>query len=347
MLERLDALHSSLSFSDVVVAKAMKLSEVAQMGRIETLLRDLYEKKWNALADRATQRAVARYKETARSLPNARLKHTLNVVDVEMRRWAPSLEDATRRDVRRVYALASAAGWKKATKQTKAPLIVEVAKADFKVKPSFDLVDEEAVNALARHQLYWIGKFYDDAVSGAVASTVRERMFQFGGDREAAGEELGRTLRTALGVFEIPGGYVGSTKSYFEGVVANAFTVTRAAAQIRSFEEAGVVTYTISNPFDERTCPTCIHMDGKSFSVEFASKMIERLIDAKSPEDVRNIQPWVSYKQLTEISPFPGPRGPADAGALAERSLCLPPFHFRCRCAIDVSEESWTRPVVE
>jgi hypothetical protein len=78
-------------------------------------------------------------------------------------------------------------------------------------------------------------------------------------------------------------------------------------------------------------------MDGKKFSTEQANRQVAAEIEAENRDDIKAAHPWFSYKQVIAISPKAGHVSPQDSAALAKAGFPLPPFHFRCRCAIDVN----------
>ena len=50
-------------------------------------------------------------------------------------------------------------------------------------------------------------------------------------------------IKEILSKFITPGGFVGTEKQYFEGLVSNAMTVGRVYGQMRSFSQIGITRY--------------------------------------------------------------------------------------------------------
>ena len=333
---------------DELVAKAIGVTEISQIARSETRMREYLLAKWEELAAKALRRALALGKAGAKA------KEISSAVDRIMGEWSKGVERRYLEEFTRIYYRARSAGWKKANGLIRESLTYDIPEGKAKVekagdrklvqiKPFFDVVDERAVEALRAHQTFWIGSHYDEKVSAGIASTAKEWVVEAGRHpREAIGILKDRMER-ALGEVKVPGGYSGSAKSYFEGVVANAATVARVQGQMRSFIDYGVTTYEIVNPRDSRTCEPCVHMDGKTFSVRQGAETMEGSLAAKTPDQVKSAQPWMDIKQIQAISPEAGKAGPGDAAKLAEARFCLPPFHFKCRCTVDISEDagSW------
>lgn len=334
-------LFDRLRVTDEAVAKVVRLSEISQIARAERRLRELYEVAWNRRAAEAIRAAGARAERGGTA------KQITAIVDRIMGKWAEDVRARMEKIVSETYYLARTAGWKKATEQTRASLgydvghIVDVTKAKprpgFSVDPSFNLTDQAAVSQLQAHQVFWNGKHYKQNVSDAIADTTRTALVTAGNDLKKAGKEIRRALETQLGKVVVPKGFNGSAAKYFEGLAANAATVSRAFGQMESFRQAGAREYKIVNPIDERTCPVCGHMNGKTFTVSSGVSLMENVLAADSPEGVKKAQPWIRRKQLLQLSPKAGPAGASDSSKLAEAGFISPPFHYRCRCSVDIN----------
>lgn len=224
--------------------------------------------------------------------------------------------------------------------------------------PTFDVVDTAAAGALVERQVFWIGRHYDDNIAGSIRDTARSALVEAGKDRRAAGEIMQRQVRENLSHVRTPRGWRGTQEMYFEGLAANAATVGRVQGQMRSFIDLGITKYEIRNPSDSRTCRVCAHMDGKVFTVQQGAQQMQQEfaiaeIPGQSPGEYRDavkaVHPWIQdsnrgMEKLNNIgSGLPGKQGPADSQAYAEAGLSLPPYHYRCRCTVDVSTEagSW------
>jgi len=327
------ALFDQVRATDQAVAKALGISEVAQIARTETRLREYLLAEWQTRANKAAAQAatLTRKGATARQVNAA--------VAMGLKPWAEVVAPRMDRELAKVYRLAKIAGWRKATGQTKAPLTYDtpnfeqMAKAapreGFAVLPTFDKLDIDTVDALTEQQMFWLGAHYEENVGATIASTVSEVMAQEGRNRQVAAVTMRERLAETLGQVVTPAGWHGSVRQYMEGVAANAATVGRAYGQVAAFNEAGVTRYEIANPTDERTCPVCSHMDGKNFTVEQANQQIAAELKAESRDDIKSTHPWYNYKELTSISLKAGNVSPQDSAALAKAGFPLPPFHFR------------------
>lgn len=336
---------------DMLLAKALKISEVSQIARIEIQLRKYLWIEWEQLRRPAAQAAKSAFSHSK----NPRQVET--AVGRVMGKWSTLVKSRVQKDIERVYYLSREALWKKVrtgTKETLAygegqvPIFQPVKKADeetFPIRPEFNVVDRKAVEDLKREQLFWIGDHYDKNVSDSIKSVAAKVMLEAGLGRDVAAKLLYDLVFEQLGWVKTPFGFGGSSAQYFEMVVANAVTTARAHGHLRSLADLEVSKYEIVNPMDSRTCPVCSHMNGKQFTVDQGMKVATAELKAKTPDAVKEAHPWIGPDELKEISPSAGQVSKSDSDKLAAEGLCLPPFHGRCRCVITIvkSDEDLVR----
>ena len=341
--------YDTLVVTEQIIAKGLELSELARIARVETRMRELLLKQWEIRSRQAVKAALA----TFRSSGN--LSSALNRVDAFMDKWPGDVEKRYAVGIEEIYKLARTAGWKKASGRTKSSLAyttanftevleekrVEKAAPKASVPLSFDLYDESAVAALHGDQMVWIGDHYDKNVRKALRDNARAAV-EGGVGRLQAGKQLEASVAKSLKGVGVPGGWSGSSARYFEGLAANTATNARVRGQMRSFVDLGVRRYVIVNPNDERTSTVCQHMSGKTFTVDMGTAQIESEAGATRPDDIKAAHPWLSFSQVQAISPKAGPGSVSDADALAKAGMALPPYHFRCRSTIDLTEESFS-----
>lgn len=340
---RLEMLFESLRVSEDTIAKALNISEVGQIARTELRLREYLLGQWNAITAKAVTRA------SSMAIRGQSTKSIASAVAKIMKGWPKLAVPRMNADQDKIYRLARTAGWKKATEQTKAPLtydtpnltemIVEKALPGFEVLPSFDVIDDEAIAALQGQQVLWIGEHYEKNLAAAIQQTTRETIVEAGRNRALAGKLMSERLTKEFAHVRTLGGFNGSAEQYFEGLTANAATVARAHGQLSSFMRVGSTRYSIVNPRDRRTCPVCVHMDGKTFTTQQGGDQMFAELKAESPDQIKQIHPWHSKKSLDKISSKPGRGSAKDSAALANAGFALPPFHFRCRCAVDIDSD--------
>lgn len=334
-----------LAVADRIVAKKIFVSEVTQIGRGEKRTRSFLFSAWDKRRKQAKEKAIT----LARQLKSH--KKISSEVSKIMEKWKSDILPIFISEFEIAYRLGRNVGYKKATKQIKGDLQYGLPKEEkiskskkIELLPSFDLVDEENLRALTRHQTFWIGDFYKRGVSESIASMTKQVMAEAGGGSEIAGRLMGQRIDEAFKYVRLPKGFVGTPKQYFSGLTANAFTVARVHGQMRSFAEIGITRYSISNPGDKRTCARCGHMDGKTFTTRQGVDQMHAELAADSKQAVKNVHPWLSLNQLQAISPtagyVSGAAGARDSRALSEHGQSLPPYHFKCRCTVDVATES-------
>lgn len=328
---------------DDMIAKSLRISELSAMARKEKRMRSYMTRKWDEVSNHATKKAVSMAKGGKK--PSTIIKEVNKIYGS----WAKPASKVVAQELKGIYRLGRDVGFKKATGKIKGSLrygtpkfeTTSITKAKASILPVYDLIDYGAIEAIEEHQLYWVGSHYGENVSATVATTIRETVLEAGRNTTLAGNLLQERLKEVSQNIRVPGGFNGTAKQYFEGFAANATTTSRVFSQLRSFQEAGVTQYTIANPGDNRTCPRCGHLEGKTFSVNDGLSQMNKIIAAKSPDDVKKIQPWMSAKQILSISSTPGyiagKAGTRDSAALAKAGLALPPYHYRCRCTIDIS----------
>ena len=342
--ERLDALVAA----EFVICEVAKVDLVAQIARAEVLLREYLLSKWDQLSREAVD---AGSKAARQGASGAEIARKVNVI---MGRWGGEVKARYADGLERIYRLAREVGWKKCQGLKQGPLTYDtpttseaVGKAEgarrfAEAKPAFDVIDERAVESLVDHQVFWTGAHYEKNVSDAIARTAKEAIVESGGDPVDAGTRVRAALDLELGRASTPAGYRGSAEQYFEGLVANAATVARTQGQLRSFVDYGITKYTIMNPLDERTCEICGAMDGKTFTTTQGVGVMAGELGS-DPGAVQEAHPWLTSEKLEEMGIKRGEGSMEDSAALAEGGFAMPPFHFRCRCTIDVSQEagSW------
>jgi hypothetical protein len=341
---RFDALDHYLREADALVSKAVSVSEVAQIARIEVRMRKALLVKWTARASEASVSAGAVYKSSGS------LKGAFAACDKAMNKWDDDVRANYAQSLSDVYKLARRAAHNKATGKSKASLQyvvpgIVVAKAAPKsggakgsVHFSFDVVDERAIEKLGKQELWWIGDAYKN-----VAPTIREAVepkVVGGMSRKVGGDLVAKLIQERLADFRIPNGFKGSSERYFEGLAANAVTAARVGGQLGSFIKLGVTSYELVNPMDSRTSDICNELNGTVFQVADAGAQLEKLGKAQTPDQFKAIKPWLSLDKISSLVS----RG---AGALSKAGQMFPPFHFRCRTTVDVSTESLSFSALE
>lgn len=207
--------------------------------------------------------------------------------------------------------------------------LVRVVKApkEPNIEVGFNLRDEAAVDQLIEGQLHWIGEYYDAELAADIDALVEDTMISAGLGRAEAGKLLEARLlqRLAVAGVAIPEGWGKGPAAYFELLAANAASNARVRGSLSEMMEIGVDKYTITAVGDERTCGRCRTMDGRTFEVSRAARLLGEIADADTPDRVRELHPWARTTDEVKANPDKFP---------------FPPFHGECRCTVDVAEDA-------
>lgn len=224
----------------------------------------------------------------------------------------------------------------------------------FGISPDLNAVDKKILGAVAFSQ----GNFIRDEYG------KRSEMFGLKAKKIVA-EELGKgTGFKEIGARlheELSAQQFNRSRAYWD-MVASAFANrARTYANLSTFQEAGVTTYTFESVLDSRTSEVCRFMHGRRFSVQSAMNRFMATESNDDPESVKDEQPWlrVSGGQIwypsgddrvrvaDVVKPGAGKEDEVGAYArgmsdqkLAMRGIMMPPLHGRCRSTIlpDVTE---------
>jgi hypothetical protein len=325
----IDKAYLDLLYADLWVEKALGLKEISRIAKAEMRLRKYLEGKWNIRRSEAIESAISLAKN------RKSYKTISSSINRIMNKWSRDVLPVYNSEMREVYKLARIAGYKKASGETSAslqfniPKTTPIEKADSNISVDFDLVDENTMEALENRNIFWVGEHYDKNISDSVKDTAKSVMVEAGESTSLAGQLMGERIKEILSKFITPGGFVGTEKQYFEGLVSNAMTVGRVYGQMRSFSQIGITRYEIVNPGGSRMCEVCANLQGKTFDVKQGLEQITKEFKSSSPEDIKKIHPWLASSKVIGKS----------TDSLASMGLSLPPYHFRCRCTIDVSSE--------
>lgn len=223
-------------------------------------------------------------------------------------------------------------GWRVSKKLEDVPAVV----TDF----DFNLENQEAITQLKRHMTLWIrdssGVAYRSASVEQAIKDRAEEMLSQGLAPELIGEDLFLEAERLYGV----GTFAGKSSMYWGGVVDYAGTLSAVRGQLDTMAELGITRYEIVNPMDERTTPICQQLNGKVFLVSRALSHFTALDGATSIDEVKEIKGFTGNIPPSITLPTAN-----DSASVEERSrlleregLLVPPFHFRCRSFLDISE---------
>ena len=142
-----------------------------------------------------------------------------------------------------------------------------------------------------------------------VSDELRRRLDDFGAE---ARRLVADGMERGLGRVEISGELaraaetqmVARSAAYWDVIAASFVANARSWSQIGAYADAGIQRYVIEAVLDEHTTEICLFLDGKSFSVGDALDRFDRLSSLESPEDIKEIAPWVRSGRDADGNPI-------------------------------------------
>jgi len=332
---RSDSVYKDMIFLDKIVAKTLKLSELAQMSRIEFLLPEYLDLHWKNRRNQASERA--RIMVLSDSEPG-KITETIRRI---MLKWSNDTEKHFSEKIVEIYKLARMVGVKKALGEINESLAfnnpnkkeTSITKTKQKISINFDSFDKEIISVIKKQSSSLIKNFYDSIMTKTkkIIRIVKEILMNPKETKKNTADFLKQKIENELSSVSFPN---------FEGLTSNIMTTVRAYGQLKSFKDENIVEYEISNPMDSKTCKVCSHMSGKVFTVQTGIEQLNAELNAKNDEDIKRIHPWLTISNLQTISStsgyVKGAKGIVDSIVLATAGLSLPTYHDKCRCTVDI-----------
>jgi len=181
------------------------------------------------------------------------------------------------------------------------------------------------IGSLSNQGVYWIGEYWGRHLSRTILATVEREAALRGLGRLEVGQILRGAVNGTFPMAAVPGTYRGSPEAYFAQLAGDVRTRGLAFGSVSAFEAGGFVRYRIEAVLDERTSEICRFMHNRTFAVSEGRSLVDRLVSAEDPEDVKSIAGWRTAAEAREL---------AERGDLANAGLALPPYHGRCRTVV-------------
>ena len=279
----------------ILIAKSEKAAELIKAKndpyyREALKLRDALLGNWNKLQKEAINEAIRKIVKGSGKLTkrefNKILKRLGKVLGVNM---AAGVDTAVAEIMEKTYSIGQA----------------DVTQAAI----SFNLVDEKALTWLHENHLYWIGKHYDNALNDKIKG-IADEIIKEGLGREEAGKLFAKKL----------GDEFSRSKYYWEAFSNHAVTRAREFGKTEGYVKSGTIVIEIRAVLDHRTSPICREMHGRKIEVSKLVKLRDKIINAKDPEAVKEIDKW---RTVDDIKGLPDEKLPL--------SMAMPPYHFGCR----------------
>lgn len=321
-IELAQAIDDIFAFLGLPLSKRVIPDYESKRRQIELKINQIIKQAWEVKTEEAYKKAVEKLKLYGRNLD--RLKAEMIAAGLEPVMGGEFVQAAANEGlVDHIHYAYDMAGERTATK--------------LKLPYAFTFVDQRAKDWLAKDAVFWIGSFYNSFIKEAVVNTVIQYAIEEGQDYWVTGQRIKDVL---TGAYDIPPkylpGYYLRAESYWELVASNAVTRATVFGQIEPMLAADVEEYEILTAGDERVCPLCGRMHGKVFRIEHAVELRDKILNARTPEDIKTIHPWHRAKEIDNWEPE----------TLAQKGMALPPFHAICRCDIIVVSFRRTLPEV-
>lgn len=178
---------------------------------------------------------------------------------------------------------------------------------------SFQLVDQQALDWLEKHNVYWVRNHYD--------RQIQEKVTELG--QKVIREGLSRRKATELFRDAFNNRFQQESYRYWEGFANHCVTRSREFGRVAAYERAGVEEIVVDAVLDHRTSTICRHMNGRIIQVSDAVELRNKMLNAKTPEEVIEIAPFMR----------PGDVSGTPTADLKSKSagFALPPYHYSCR----------------
>lgn len=96
--------------------------------------------------------------------------------------------------------------------------------------------------------------------------------------------------------------------------------------------QSGHTTYQINEILDDKTCPVCVFMNGKTFAVAHEYGKVLQALSAQDPKDLKSIAPWPNQSKNGLFKLYG-----MKADELQSAGYGSPPYHPHCRGFLTVA----------
>jgi len=205
-------------------------------------------------------------------------------------------------------------------------------------KVDMNIRDTRTIDQLGKLNNFWIGDNYNKTIAKDINRITTDAINKGLGSKETASllkENFGNRFKVQDG--------------YWDVLATSVVSTSRNYAQVNQYRIIGVKTYEVNTVGDRRVCPNCQNMDGRIFRTESAGNIVDEVVGSGDPDLIKEAHKWISWSPTKEQSYWrdaagnhnylPTGRAPSDTKIYEDAGIVLPPFHGRCRCTTNITEE--------
>jgi hypothetical protein len=93
---------------------------------------------------------------------------------------------------------------------------------------------------------------------------------------------------------------------------------------LKAAQFQGMTAFRFEAVIDDVTSQICSNLDGTVWNIADAVNLVERTAKAEDPEEVKALQPWLTWNDIKDLDPT----------ALRDLGVMVPPLHGNCRSTI-------------
>lgn len=191
------------------------------------------------------------------------------------------------------------------------------------VKFSYNLVDQNAVEIMNKHNIFFIGQYYDHH-NGDIMKNNLGQLFAEALRTDQVAESVAKLMETDKKL----------SINYFKGLVEHATSRIRNVGNISGYEKAEIEYAEVFAILDDTTSEICLEMNGRKIPVKKMTKLKDEFLSIDT--EIQTISEVTD--QLKELLPFwrdkdtESIKGKDTVEILdLHPGLALPPYHWRCR----------------
>lgn len=168
-------------------------------------------------------------------------------------------------------------------------------------------------SGIVKASKYYTNKFFNDQVIPKIQKYTQQAIEKGTSSRQLFDEVRGEINERFKSV------------RYWNGVANNSASRAFSYGLCKGGVYAGHSTVRFNAVLDSRTSQICHSMNGTEWSIHRCLDVLEDIALA-DPENVKNVAPWVSYKEFEKMTD----------DDISAAGVMVPPLHFHCRSVLEL-----------